>query len=528
MHEILAQLMAQLRGAWRFRWLAIGLAWAVALVGWLAVLSLPDSYQARAQVYVDTESVLKPLLSGLAVDTNVMNEVNMVGTVLLSRPNLEKVARDTDLYLRTSTPEAFDRLLQRLPAQIVLSDGGRANTFTLTYSDFDRTMAVRVVQRLLDTFVEGSLGMKRADSSGAQRFLEEQIRQYEKRLREAEARLADFKRQNVGLMPGETGDYYTRLQTGMQSLEELRAKFRLAMDRRAEQLRQLEGEEPTFGLVTSPSSRTGPVSPLDARIAEYERKLETLLVSYTEKHPEVIATRETIAALEAQKNSAQPQRAAAPEAADPARLALRALDINPVYQGMKLALSQTEVELAELRSRIADQERAVSNLRQRVDTIPEVEAQLVRLNRDYEVNKAQHTALLQRLESARLSEEAEESKEDMKFRIIEPATAPLQPAGPKRALFLSVVLCFGLGCGVALAILLNQLRPVFSSRAMLASVTGLPVIGAVSFVPVANVPAGLQREPILLAAATALLLLIYAGGLAFAETLAPIARSVFG
>jgi protein tyrosine kinase modulator len=525
MHEILPQIVTQVRGAWRFRWHAVALAWGVALLGWLVVLALPDSFEARARVYVDTDSVLKPLLTGLAVDTNVMSEVNMVSTVLLSRPNLEKVVRETDLNLRAKTPEQLDRLLESLPLAIELKSGGRDNTFSIVYSDSDRAMALRVVRRLLNTFVEGSLDVKRADSSGAQRFLEEQIRDYEKRLREAEDRLATFKRENVGLMPGETGDYYTRLQTSVTSLEDLRGKYRLASGRRNELLKQLEGEEPTFGLVAGP--RSGPPSPYDAKIAELQKRLDALLLAYTDRHPEVVAIRETIAQLEAQKSSSAPPPVVSAEA-DPARLALRALDINPVYQNMKLTLSQTDVELAELRSRIADAERTVSNLKQRVDTIPEVEAQLVRLNRDYEVNKAQHTALLQRLESARLSEEAEHSNEDVKFRIVEPATVPLKPAGPKRTLFLSAVMFLGLGCAGALAIVLNQLRPVFSSRRALGEVTGLPVIGTVSFVPLLRAERGLAREPLMLATAFGLLLLLYVLSIAFVDWLAPATRSLIG
>jgi polysaccharide chain length determinant protein (PEP-CTERM system associated) len=280
------------------RWLAVIVAWGVALVGWAVVWTLPNTYQATARVFVDTESILKPLLSGLAVPTDVRSDVNMMSTVMLSRPNLERVARETDLYLRADNAQDLDLLVRSLSRQIVLTSKGSDNTYNIAYEDTDRQMALRVVQTLLNTFVEDTLGIKRDDSARAQRFLEEQIAIYETRLGEAENKLADFKQKNLGLMPGQTGDYYTRLQTARTELEKLQARQRQLTQRRDDLARQLEGEEPTFGL--DPDPRRGPN---DAKIGELRKKLDALLLEYTEKHPAVIALREQIAQLETQDGS---------------------------------------------------------------------------------------------------------------------------------------------------------------------------------------------------------------------------------
>src|SRR4029078_13005348 len=126
----------------------------------------------------------------------------------------------------------------------------------------------------------------------------------------------------------------------------------------------------------------------------------------------VVALQETIAQLEAQKAAKAPKRGT-PVVRNRQDAATLALDINPVYQNLKLELSRVQVELAELRQQIAEKESAVATLKSRVNTVPETEAELTRLNRDYEVNKAQHQALLQRLESARLSQSAETSTEQV-------------------------------------------------------------------------------------------------------------------
>jgi polysaccharide chain length determinant protein (PEP-CTERM system associated) len=481
MRENVLEVVSQLRGGWRFRWIAVGVAWAIAVAGWVGVALMPNQYEARAKIFVDTDSVLKPLLAGLAVATDPVTQVNLMSRVLMTRPNLEKVARETDLALRANSPESLERLLDSLPTRIGIG-GGNGNIYSITFEDSDPQMAYRVVRKLVDTFVEDSIGNKRNDAAGAQRFLREQLADYDRKLREAEDKLADFKKNNLGMMPGETGDYYARRQTVAEDLGKLRSQYSLVEQRRDELRRQLDGEEPTFGLGGAPGGR--PATATDAKVAEFQKQLDQLLLQYTDKHPRVTALRETIEQLRKQA----PDDPAAPSApVDPTRLAARMLDVNPVYQSMKLNLSQTELELVELRNKIGQAQAVANDLLGKVNTIPEVEAQLARLNRDYEVNKAQHTALLQRLESARLSEQADDSQEQVKFQLIEPPTVPLVAQGPNRVLLSAGVFLFALAGGVAAAFIFSQIRPVFSTRQSLLSASGgIPVLGMINLAQVTN------------------------------------------
>lgn len=531
MKDFVGQILLHARGAWRFRWYALLVAWAIAVIGWIVVMAMPDVYEARARVFVDTDSVLKPLLNGLAVNTDVSNRVSMMARVIMGRPNLERVARETDLSLRARNPAQFAQLVDGLSKKITLEAGNGGNIYSLRYGDQDPAMAQRVVQHLLDAFVEDTLGIKRADNGSAQQFLENQIHDYEARLRTADDRLAEFKRRNVGLMPGQSGDYYTRLQSEGTKLAELRDKLHLAEERRNELTKQLQGEEPTFGLFTSASSGSNTPSAIDGQLAEYRRQLDQLLLQYTDKHPKVIALKQTMAQLEAQQAAA----ASAPKPHGPpavpkdrSEAAALALDINPVYQSLRIDLSHTEVEIAELREQVAQSEGVVSDLKSRVNTIPTIEAELTQLTRDYEVNRQQYQALLQRLESAHLSERAEASNDQVKFRVIEPAVRPLVPIGPNRVQLMTLVLLGALAAGIGLAVGLNQLRPVFLSRGMLATLTGLPVLGSISFVQ--NKPAGplFRREPVLMGITGGALLVAYGVGLVLAGTLSRLLHVLMG
>jgi polysaccharide chain length determinant protein (PEP-CTERM system associated) len=509
MNEIIARVTAEVRGAWRFRNIAVAFAWLIAVVGWVWVLSLPNIYESKARVFIETQSILRPLLNGLAVPTDVETNARMMSTLVLSRPNLEKVARDTDLYLRASTDAELERMVQGLSRRIMMNSA-RDNTYSISFSDYDPEMAQRVVQKLLNTFVENTLGVKREDTDNALRFLEQQIRESEQRLRDDEARLAEFKKQHVGLMPGEGADYFTRMTSASATLEELRTKLRTAEERQEEFERQLEGEEPTLGLGPSPGQSVSAQTGIDARIAEYRKQRETLLLQFTEKHPQVVGLNETIKDLEEQRARELAER----QTAGPRNRGTPELGTNPVYQSMRIGLSRAEVEVAQLRSQVAEQERIVGQLRARMNTMPEVEAQLRQLNRDYGINLARYQELVRSLESGKMSENVDQSTEKVKFRIVEPPVVPRFANGPNRPLLLSVVLGLAIVLAGALAFFLHSLRPVFLSRASLRQIGGLPVIGSVSQFRKPGGIQGLLAKPITVAAGLALLIGAYAVALA--------------
>lgn len=471
MQEIITQGLVYVRGIWRHRWLMLLVAWLVCAAGWIIVYKMPDQYKASARVYVDTQSVLKPLLRGLTVETDVGQQVALMTRTLLSRPNLEKVARMTDLDLKAQQPEQMESLLDGLGKQITLEGTGRENLYTISYVNDDPQLAKRVVQSLLTIFVENSLGESRKDSDSAQQFIDKQIQEYEQRLIEAEERLKEFKRKNVGIMPSRGEGYYESMQAEMAALDQARLELRQAENRRNEIKRQLEDEEMDSapGTVVQPTVST---SAIDGRIRDLQSKLDSLLLQYTERHPDVIEIKRIMAELEKQK---------AQELKSTVKKGPQA-ETNPVYAQVKIALSQADANVASLRTNVAEHTRRISQLKGMVDVIPQVETEMAQLNRDYEVNKQNYETLLARRESAKMSQQAGESADEVKFRVIDPPFVPSAPSGPNRPLLMGMVMLGGLAAGLVFAFLLSQLRPVFDDRRTLSEITGIPVLGSVAMV----------------------------------------------
>jgi polysaccharide chain length determinant protein (PEP-CTERM system associated) len=218
MDELLRQITAVLRGMWHRRWLGRAVAWVVGLVGAIVVFNIPDRYEATARLYVDTQSVLKPLMSGLAIAPNVDQQVTMLTRTLISRPNIEKLMRSSDLDLLATSQGEKDRLVDKLMGDLKLA-GGRDNLYNISYRDPSPERARRVVQNFVSMFVESGLGDKRRDTEMARRFLEEQIKAYETRLAEAETRMKDFRLANMALLGG--GSDYGYLQQVAALTQEL-------------------------------------------------------------------------------------------------------------------------------------------------------------------------------------------------------------------------------------------------------------------------------------------------------------------
>jgi polysaccharide chain length determinant protein (PEP-CTERM system associated) len=481
MLPVVEQVFDQVRDAWRFRWYAIGAAWAVCTIGWLVVLMMPDVYQAQARIYVDTRTALTQTVEGLAFEQNIEAQLNFVRQNLLGRPALERVARETELDRGVTTALEREALIEALRNRIRIETGpirkgATDSIYTITYKDQSRAKSLQVVDRLLNTFVEDTLGGKRQGSENAQKFLQTQISEYEARLSEAEARLSDFKRKNVGLVPGDQGDYFARLQAEADTVRKLKEQLSIASSRRAALATQLRGESAVLAASAAQGNRdaTGG-GDTGTRLQEARGRLEELLLRFTDKHPDVVALRETIAQLEER----QKNEISALQRGDLRAAMASGVGASPVYQQIQLQINQTDVEIAAFQRQIADGNNRIAELRKLVDTVPEVEAEFARLNRDYDVTKQAYTELVDRLEKARISEQAEETG-SVRFEIIDPPAAPFAPVSPQRTLLLLAVFAAAVGFGGGLAYLMNLVRPVFNTAKSLAEGTGLPVLGTVS------------------------------------------------
>ncbi|UMR29329.1 chain length-determining protein [Massilia sp. MB5] len=469
MEDLISQLMSGLKGIWKYRWLAFASAWLIALAGWAKVAAMPDDYQTTARVFVDTQSILKPLLSGMTSVPNIEQQVAIMSRTLLSRPNVERVIRMVDLDIGTRTAREHEQQVDELMRQIRIGSTGSYDIYTISYNHRDPHLVRDVVQSLLTIFVEGSFKGKKGDSDKAVQFIDEQIRSYEEKLQSAENLLKEFKLKNNFLLPRQGIDFGAQLLMSSDALNNAQLELTEAEQARKAIRAQIEGEEPVLGVDPLPSTIEN--SELDARLLALNKNLDTLLMQYTDQHPDIVAARRLIAQLEQRKVEESKQKSAA---GDPGR------NYSPMLQQLKVALAESGAKVASVKARVQDMQQRHARLLAHSKAVPEIETQLAQLNRDYQVNKENYEKLIGRREAAKLSGDLSSTTEMMSFKIIDPPTVPLRPIGPNRALLCSLVLAAALGAALLLAFLISQVRPTFLSPSELRDRTGLRLLGTVA------------------------------------------------
>jgi polysaccharide chain length determinant protein (PEP-CTERM system associated) len=486
MEELIAQIASIARGMWRFRWTALIVAWVVGAVGAVVAFKLPDRYEAAARIFVDTQSILKPLMSGLAVQPNVDQQVAMLSRTLISRPNIEKLIRMADLDLKSVSKAQQDGLIDSLMKNVQIRSTGRDNLYSLNYVDDDKDKAKRVIQSMVSIFVESSLGASRKDTDSAKVFLDEQIKTYETKLEEAESRLKEFRLRNIDMQTGDGKDSASRLAEISQALETAKLLLREAEQSREAARKQLDAEKGgnaadnvTQSLLQE-SALNVATPEIDARLEAQKRNLDGLMQRYTDQHPDVVSTRRLIAELEKQK---------AKEVAELRRAAMampssgnNAGSNSLASQELARVLATSEVQVAALRARVAEYQNRYAQAKALTRTSPQLEAEASQLNRDYAIVKKNYEDLVARRQSAVMSGDLDMASGVVDFRLIDPPRVSPKPVSPNRMLLLLAALGAALGAGLAVAFAATQLRPVFDDVHQLRAKTSLPLLGVVSMI----------------------------------------------
>lgn len=483
MNQIAEELLIALRAIWRRRWLAIAAMWGVTLLGFAAVWVMPNRYEANARIYVDTQTVLKPLMQGLAFQPDTDQQVRMLAKTLVSRPNVEHILKAVHAKV-PPTGVAHEKAIDEMIDRIKIDGGG--NLYVISVKDTDPAAAKAVVAALVDLFVGNGTEAKQRDSSEAGSFIDEQIKTYEAKLSEAENRLKDFKIRNFGVSGVSTQDYFARTSQISDEVTRLQIAYSAAVQSRDALKRELSSEDPHLPAdATNPPIPVAP-SELDSRIDTQKKQLDELLRKYTEAHPDVISARQTIRALEAQRAA---ERAALKNGGRTGSAAT-----SPVFQRIRVSLADAEANVASLGSQLAAQQARLAELRASASKAPQAEAELAQLNRDYDVIRKNYEMLVSRRESASLGVKMDESAQLADFRVIEPPHVMPKAVFPDRTALADLAMLAALAVGLGLAWALSLIYPTFSTPRQLEVATKRPVIGMISSVTTTALAAERRRD----------------------------------
>jgi polysaccharide chain length determinant protein (PEP-CTERM system associated) len=356
----------------------------------------------------------------------------------------------------------------------------------MSYKDSEQDRAKRVIQSMVSIFVESGLGASRKDTDSAKTFLNEQIKTYEAKLEEAEARMKEFRLRNISMQSADGKDAMSRLTELSALLDAAKLQLKESENARDAAKQQLALERGQAGnLATQSLLQESTISvstpELDSRIDGLRKNLDALMQRFTDQHPDVIATRRLIKDLEDQKKKEMAElRKAAMASAAANGPGSSGANSSLAAQELGRVVAATEVQVAGLRARVGEYSARMAQARESMKTAPQVEAEASQLNRDYAIIKKGYEDLVSRRQSAVMSGDLDVASGVADFRLIDPPRVAPKPVSPNRVALLPMVLLASLAMGLFFSFAASQMRPTFANGEELRKATGMPLLGVVT------------------------------------------------
>ena len=460
MNGLFDEIKLALHAIWLRRWIALAVAWGVALLGWAVVAQIPNSYESHARVFVQMNTVLPSAVGITAADQQ--KDVDTIRQTLTSAVSLEKVVRGTDLANTVKTDRDVADRVAGLASAIKIT-AQQDNLFEIVATGSSPKVTRQIVQKLIDLFVEQNLSGTRDETSTSLKFLDSQLEERQKQLSDAEAKRADFQNRYLGSLPG-SGSLTDRMGAARSAMAQVDGDLAAAQSGLAAVNGQLAATPANIpgmaGSVTAGPARAR-LNAIQGQLADARAK------GYTENHPDVIALRSQLASAQAAARG-EPLVGGGAGAAS-----------NPAYVSLRSIQADKQAQVASLSARKAQLQSDLDTITSKLSGDPAVAAQQSQIDNDYQVLKDGYAKLLADREAIKLRGQAQSQTDSIKFSVIDPPTAPRVPAAPNRPLLLTGVLIAALGVGVAAAFAMGQLKTTYATASRLEKATGMPVIGSI-------------------------------------------------
>ena len=457
------ELLVLLHGIWNRRWVALAVAWGVAMLGWLGVALIPNSYQSKARVYVNTQSLLEDRMGITQVQSQ--QDLDRLRSTLASAENLEKVVRGTDLSQSVSGPRDIAAKITTLRENISVMAQADPSMIDISAISADSSLsdganariAQQVVQKLIDIFQEENLSGDRRETKQSLAFLDQQIAGRAKQLEAADQRRIEFAQRYAGLLPG-AGSISQRMDAARMEINNIDSQLVQAQSALSAMNGQLAGTPQTLPGVGA-SGGPSALAQAQANLASMKAR------GWTNNHPDVIAAQREVEALRKNGGGGSASGGGTP---------------NPAYLSIKSMQAERAATVQALQARKAQLQADLNAMMSRQVDEPGIASEQEKLDRDYEVLKTQYDKLLADREEIRLRGEVKTETGAVQFRVIQPPSTPTAPTAPNRPLLLLGVLVLAIAAGIGVAFALGQLKGSFSTAARLERAIGLPVAGSIS------------------------------------------------
>jgi polysaccharide biosynthesis transport protein len=320
-------------------------------------------------------------------------------------------------------------------------------------------------------FVEENSKTKTQRAENTSEVLAQQLRSSQENLGRLQEQLRVKKQANLGRLPDQMNANIQMVNGLRQQHESLSLQLRAEQDR----LSNIEGQISLMrqgingGVMTSSSAAA--IQGAQGRINELQRQLtQYRSQGYTDVHPDIVQTKEELAAAQRELTSARSQTPAGNG---------DVLSADPTFQQRSQERDTVRLRIAGLQRQIARALSDIGSYQTRVEAAPLVEQEMSSLQQEYELERTRYTELSSKHQSAVLAEDLARKQGGERFVVLNPAFLPTRPVSPDIIRLMLMAIALGLFAGAGAVVAREFLdRSVHDARA-LQSEFDVPVLGEI-------------------------------------------------
>lgn len=426
----------------------------------------PKTYEASSTVFVEKSSIIEPLIKGVGVSSGIEESLQSLADSISSRNIIERVIKKLDPDSKVMK-QNDENLIQVIRKNLKVTLGGprEANLFTISYTGRDPKVVRDLVNSIIGEYIEENQRYRRTDASEAYNFFGDQLMEYKGKLDDSDKAIRQFRERNPHMVPQSETNLIARLEGFQTARIEADIKVKELVRKHDSLQKQLSGEkELTVAFVTKEGSP-------QERLSYLNNQLVLLMTKYTDSYPEVIKVKSEIEELK--KHMTQPKDSRMEQSGS------ETAAMNPIYQQLKEELVKTDFEIESLRARSAELVRQQQEAQAILGRMPEEQEEWARLQRDRSVYQKIYDDLLQKHESAKVSENLERTNKGETFRVVDPAVLPKFPVTPNRVKMILMGIFFGIASALGAVFGLETIDRSFKDESSIEAQIGLPVLATI-------------------------------------------------
>lgn len=454
------------------------------LAGFLVSFAFPPKYTSQSLVAVEEQKVPEGYVKPVVTE-DILPRIQTMRQEVLSRNRLQPMIERLGLAKKGKNVDdvieeiQLNTSIEPVQADVTASkrrrpgQSGDVPGFYVNFTADNPRDAQQICSELTSLLLNENIKARQDVAQSTTDFLARQVEEAKRNLDDQDSKMATFKRQYMGQLPGDE-DNNLKLLMGMNSQLEANTQTLNRAQQDKSYAESLLAQQ--LAAWRSSQTSTNPQT-LQQQLAALQSQMITLQARYTDDHPDVVKTKNDIAELKRKLNEMNSAAAEGTDTSDKG-----GLTEPPEIRQLRLQIHQYGEAIAQA---TRDQKRLQSQIgiyQGRVALSPAVEEQYKALTRDYETAQKFYNDLLGKKSESAMQTDLERRQQGENMKLLNIADLPDKPSFPNRLLFAGGGLGAGLALGMGLALWLELRDKAIRTEQDVIAVLDLPMLVSVPWI----------------------------------------------